>query len=829
MGLTILVGLLFTNQLFAQSSPSPGNDTFAFQPSGRVPDVTTTVTSKEVNSVDGTVQLDVTFNIPESVILKPNVTIYSQRPDTGGSNYFTLSQNPLDSTIDSDTFSTQFTFSYDQNNLPYYAKELVIKGRYHEPGDTTSTGTFEANARLYFTPYNTLEVWNLKDFHSLERIWLHPQEGQNPQRQYIHPDSIPESTIITDTANINHEWQKEWDYVFMEGLGYAIPMKKDQQPTCINEETCVQSKRDDCGLSRQRYHYQVQGNIEEILRNDLGQWFSLPYSRLQIKFYENDVLPNLHTNIDDQYLGSTTTDADGNFNFGFNICQSRITDAEIEVYLVIRAYNPNWEIKGRSLHTDINRGNAPLVVNRAVVQPEELENLGRSPDETAINGVNIDRWSGLHRSVVYASNAMNFVEKNLNKSHNELQDPINIFRNPFEGNFFYPGSLLNGNLPTHPFKSVMKGDNSFIVLDDNNIGNENTTYHEMGHYLMWKLQDKNWIDPLTASFSEWGWIGEHNPRITWTEGWAEAFGFMCDLRYFRIDQECQWEDNSNLESKEINNTPITNFQVGFQNPASVAAAIYDLYDGQQTYNNQNIPQNGLFRFDDNFTQSWNNGNFGQDDVELTLQEICQPLIDNAGLSDKLHDIDDYFRALMRNASCTERRDIKRVFDANEVVNDRNNPDLTGLSSDMIGRNVTHDVDVINTNIFGTEVDWDYVEDFFIDGQANTQLTFHAGVLNAGSISRYSGFLIDDLVLENNEFLRVNNHNLRLGNSPFDFVRNTGFGLFTPPLNSHYILNLCQGMQIEASDGGSIRIGTENNGNSSADVYLQEEGQTYAWG
>lgn len=80
--LTILVGLLCTSQLLIAQSDSIGSvpDTVSFQPGERVPDISTSVTSKEVDSVDGTVQLDVTFNVPDSVILSPNVTVNAQKP-----------------------------------------------------------------------------------------------------------------------------------------------------------------------------------------------------------------------------------------------------------------------------------------------------------------------------------------------------------------------------------------------------------------------------------------------------------------------------------------------------------------------------------------------------------------------------------------------------------------------------------------------------------------------------------------------------------------------------------------------------------------------------
>lgn len=104
--LTIVFGLFLISQLYAQSgNPGYVPDTVAFEPSGHVPDVSTTVTSKEVESVEGSFQLDVTFNVSDSVRFNPDdITVYSQKPDTG-SNFLSLAQNPLDANIKADTFT----------------------------------------------------------------------------------------------------------------------------------------------------------------------------------------------------------------------------------------------------------------------------------------------------------------------------------------------------------------------------------------------------------------------------------------------------------------------------------------------------------------------------------------------------------------------------------------------------------------------------------------------------------------------------------------------------------------------------------------------------
>ena len=74
---------------------------------------------------------------------------------------------------------------------------------------------------VYFTPYNSVEVWNERDFGTVKRNWKAPTD--TPQRTFIHEDSIPVSTL-PDTFHADTPWKENIRDTTMQGLAYSVPM-----------------------------------------------------------------------------------------------------------------------------------------------------------------------------------------------------------------------------------------------------------------------------------------------------------------------------------------------------------------------------------------------------------------------------------------------------------------------------------------------------------------------------------------------------------------------------------------------------------------------------
>ncbi len=47
---------------------------------------------------------------------------------------------------------------------------------------------------VYFTPWNTIEIWNESDFEDLQRVWF-SQANNHDERIFIHKDSLPVSDL----------------------------------------------------------------------------------------------------------------------------------------------------------------------------------------------------------------------------------------------------------------------------------------------------------------------------------------------------------------------------------------------------------------------------------------------------------------------------------------------------------------------------------------------------------------------------------------------------------------------------------------------------------
>lgn len=79
----------------------------------------------------------------------------------------------------------------------------------------------------YYTPYNTIEIWDLAEYNSLPRRWLNPSDNPNAQRKPIQQSSIPLSDItdwsLYEPSDENwNDWRIDnFREVEVDGLAYA--------------------------------------------------------------------------------------------------------------------------------------------------------------------------------------------------------------------------------------------------------------------------------------------------------------------------------------------------------------------------------------------------------------------------------------------------------------------------------------------------------------------------------------------------------------------------------------------------------------------------------
>ena len=134
-----------------------------------------------------------------------------------------------------DSISWTISITYPTTNLPFYPQEIYIKqyaNKFIQTYDINDTIYDEVSttAMVYFTPYNTVELWNLSDFQNLKRSWLYYEDNPNAQRIFIDSTDIPESnlnayTITWDSTEWENDWQDDFREIEIDGLAYTVLMK----------------------------------------------------------------------------------------------------------------------------------------------------------------------------------------------------------------------------------------------------------------------------------------------------------------------------------------------------------------------------------------------------------------------------------------------------------------------------------------------------------------------------------------------------------------------------------------------------------------------------
>lgn len=708
-----------------------------------------------------------------------------------------------------DRISETIPISYNSVDLPYYPQAVQINIPYNNllNGEEKILNLY---AYIYFTPYNTIEIWNPADFYGQRRVWIEPY-GVIPERRYIPRDSIPTSNLPLHLDSL-HVWEEDWNYELIEGLAYAIPFRRLNYEE-DDEGNKSNQKSDGCTFLRRRFRYNMTGTLlgdNTTKRDDPAAFANVALAGLEVKLYEDDFdifgssengdIPGV---IDDQLFDFTMTNDDGSFDMSFNRCQTKITEGmNIELFMVIKAHNPTYDIKAKSWITGGGWQELPFFTRRSVIVLGDFPYLDGEQGTIADADYNIG-MNHAHKSVSYCKLAMDYVNESLAE---DIPGSFTIWPDAFGSSFFFPNNL--GFLDWTPFglPSALNLDGKpAIYLSSDGSGEEDVTYHEFGHYVMWQLQNENWIDPITGSFANHSMVEESNPRITWTEGWANALAVILDMVFYSVDEEYDRDaftfsnGTPGVHVFEVNPFyPLGNVDQGYLSEHYFACAINDLFDGP-TMVDYGIPSVTAKTHNDDATLSWIPE---LDELELSFQEICQPIIDHPGLTGKLHDVDDYYRALIDGKSCHERREIKRAFDNNRIT-DLTSPAATGFSSDGIGFEHQHCFGLLNINC----------EEFTLDINRLSNIEDFAS-FNVGYSTNASTWLSDDLLIENNGSLTFN-ANDELDNVLVDIAPLytpqaliQPFFLFPQP-EARIEVDLCGGMNMHIANYGFVTLGDES--------------------
>jgi Secretion system C-terminal sorting domain len=766
-------------------------------------------TSTEIDTISGTILIEYYLYSNDTVTIDSNVDIFFPEGWAILSKFTTLA----DTLFPGDSIHCEVVLSYPIKNLPFYPAIVRIQAHTTTP---VVSYVYET-VRIYFTPYETAEIWSDYDFQHLQRNW-YADVGEPKERIYVDRNDIPTSNLSTE-IQITQDWQESIQNTYIAGLAYGIPMLGVHPDTLALDTTDnivadTNSRFDGCpGSGRRRYIGNISGNVTSDFYypaedNPLLQWKNLPLEGLKIEIWEQD------GNNSSDKIDETVTDVNGNFMKFVNTCQAN-EGGSLEISIRVVARNDEFDIVGKNSR----------IFGRA-------ENVDTSPKDWTYNYGNsfpldfgtFRALKGTHRAVHLAQKAFRFANQ---QSGSTLENGLTIradlgldqttkFLPNSHCGWFVPTNWAEPlGIPTIIFLNLTNETHPTLLFKTGN-SEENTVYHEFGHFLMWQLQGKCFTGPFPLQGNH-PLFEETNPVKAWIEGWADAFSVIVDGAYYSSDQEFQYYGDSNYEDQDL--STFLGVGQGLSCEYKVATAIYDLWDGADKFQNLQPP---IYSEDyDDFNTPLGPTSGGRDEwwrdneidqVSLSFSQICEPLRvgDPNSPYNQLRTIQGYFDNLTQYMSCEDRSEIKEVFDQNRVVaymESFPNGDFRGFNTDEIGG-----VDGYDYENDPWQLNWTMHLDHHYDVN---KLETNVFDYNFAAIAANSfRILSDDLKVQDGATLFFNN------NIPTKWVIVQASD--RPALNSTMFTDLCGGMKLEAVDGGNIVIG-DHAVSAYADVTLKPGG------
>ncbi len=385
---------------------------------------------------------------------------------------------------------------------------------------------------------------------------------------------------------------------------------------------------------------------------------------------------------------------------------------------------------------------------------------------------------------------------------------------------------------------------AIYLNDDESPG---TVYHEFGHHLLWHLQGEAWLSFIDAGLSyHSSRANDPSQKLAWTEGFANGFGWIMTALERKItDRDLEnWDNNAAFHLatdtiKDTTGTIINGTQVllhGFAGENYVADFIYDLWDGP---NNLALLGNDPVGSPDDYEDG------SPDQIELSLAEILQPILNNAASlgpatpplarfgqeASLLNNVVDYHDALLATfTDCEFRKDLNRLsrldnlHNLNMTIAD-SLADIHYMNTDVISYPATVRTrrfkPVDNNNFNFKELKNPDPASYQLDvwGLRDANDSYNVTFL---SDPGKTILLSDDLEIGmkpgDPAILHFNRHL----NDNFQTSGNTWGapqGLLFPNRGSHLDINVCGGAGFLVSDDGIVELGDSLEGNTAEVRFL----------
>lgn len=730
---------------------------------------------------------------------------------TGWSHiFYDLQMLPGDSLADS------LEINYSNSRIPFYYQMLEMNCIMLS--DSTKKQWLLNHIYLYFTPYGTINIWNIDDFEKLIRVWNFDDYQQINKRVLANQSDLP-VTNLTLEEFINDSISKS--YISHPALSYLVPIKKVIDTFDADEPLPgVPSMRaDGCKHNHQRWTGVISGNLRALVEHDFEpDGVVINLRGISVEVWEKDQ----GTNVDD-FLGFGQTDVNGNFSISVNTCQ-RYTGSpnwwanegnNLEIYLKIRGTNGDGSISTVTKYLGTRvvtwRQSDPILWNYNGGNTSNL-NVGQIWPSTTELQPQLIHWANLCREFVKSTNGIS-PEFDLGSSSRPLF--IKYRPEAENGSFFIPKGV-----PTNLTKGSNYGDfdHDRIYIEHTARNDEDIIFHEFGHFFMYHAQNKSWI--------EHGRWGDHDvvfnaerPELAWTEGWADGFSQIIDVFYRNLDgeggnngrdNEFRVDVEERLRSvKRPGNNNVWQERTlthGFVSEYNVACFLLDLYDGP----GRTAFRRGTIVSDD----GWVNVNFwggGADNLQLSFANIAQPLFDHSGgglnSTKVLKNIEEYVFALTEITDCNLKQRVLPCATLNRLHNLSLDPNLPTewFGTDRVGRLQSYEYNKYTSAREGKDFDFKFKGVAGFQYQQDVPLL--DGINNSFNLSveknvKFNGHLSDPLTVQNNATLGLNI------NQQHGFF-NLGPSLFLAPPNPS-LYSVCISNQVtRITEGGILEVGDAN--------------------
>jgi Leucine-rich repeat (LRR) protein len=431
------------------------------------------IVSQELSNINGSMIIHIRLYADTNLTWQQPITVSKPASWTVGP----ITYPSKTSLIKGDSVDFRVQLNYSTGSVPFFPQDISFSFNTIRGANRQNQ---KAIGKVFFTPYNTTEIWSTGDFYSLNRVWIERGSIPDTTRRFIAKTAIPVSDILPTDAIIE-EWQDDFQWKQVPGLAYMVQMR-GVDPSIIEQQN--QDDGPDSTLSVTSFRIggrtfsgTVQGRLVSLIRNDLGFDIVIPLSGVLVKLKEMDKLFN-------EEFGEATTDINGNFTITYSKSQSALEGRTIELFLKIKAKNREYDIR---------------VVRNGTFNPvyESSVGLGSHGQSANINQGNIFLNEGHFRVLNWSVKAYVYVEgqgTNL-PGRDIINRGLRIIPYTGDGGAFTQNQIGQLAQPT-------------IRLNTRNTEHENTIYHEMGHFIMWSVQGRQYISNSSGTH---GYESESNP------------------------------------------------------------------------------------------------------------------------------------------------------------------------------------------------------------------------------------------------------------------------------------------------------------------------------